>query len=188
LEGGASDERARTTSARGSHGTPSQPRHHALAPRRARSLRRPGCSYVPYQNSKLTMMLMPGLSGRSHTTVVVCASPAAEDAAETVEALRFGELCAVVESHARLPAASLMAETLRALEAEIGTTEAAIVRLERWETFLVEREDERADASGPDGARATERVLTTKLVGAEAERARLEELLLRRRELLGETA
>lgn len=136
------------------------------------------------------MLLQPGLSGRAQTVVVICASPEAEDAPETVEALRFGELCAVVESSAKLPSASLMAATLRALEEEIGRVEAAIVAKERWEVEVEHRVDERAalDQSGHDQARVQERVLKTKLVGAEAERAQLEELLERRRELLGEDA
>lgn len=147
-----------------------------------------GASHVPYHNSKLTQLLQPGLSGRAQTVVVVCASPEPEDAAETMEALRFGELCAVLESSAKMPTASLMAQTLRTLDSEIARVEALIKAKERWEVVTVHRADERAlaDQSGLDHARQTERLVTTKLVGAEAEREELEELLARRRELVGD--
>lgn len=144
---------------------------------------------MPYHNAKLTALLQPGLSGKAQTVVVVCASPEAVDASETVEALRFGELCAVLESSAKLPSASLMALTLRTLDAEIVKAEAAVVAKERWEVVVEHRIDERAkDDQGAHGQRGDvqERVAKTKLVGAEAEREQLEELLARRRELLGE--
>mmetsp|Transcript_8295 Transcript_8295/g.21225 ORF Transcript_8295/g.21225 Transcript_8295/m.21225 type:complete len:687 (+) Transcript_8295:46-2106(+) len=140
-----------------------------------------GASYVPYQDSKLTMLLQPGLSGQAQTVVVICASPEAEDAAETVETLRFGENCAVLESSSKPSSASLMAQTLRSLDSEIARVEAEVVAKERWEVVVEHRVDERAEHNQAE----LERVLVTKLVGAEAERADLEELLARRRELLG---
>mmetsp|Transcript_7890 Transcript_7890/g.21549 ORF Transcript_7890/g.21549 Transcript_7890/m.21549 type:complete len:685 (+) Transcript_7890:105-2159(+) len=153
-----------------------------------------GARYVPYQNSKLTQLLMPGLSGHAQTVVVVCGSTDPVDASETLEALRFGELCAVLESESKLPTASLMAQTLRTLDEQIAEVEKEIVAKERWETVVERRADERAFAAKGKGADYGESLVdtgveekrTAKLVGAEAERERLEELLERRRELLGE--
>jgi len=145
-----------------------------------------GARYVPYQNSKLTQLLMPGLSGRAQAVVIVCASSDPADAAETLEALRFGELAAVVESSAKLPTASLMAQTLRTLDAQIAAVEARIVERERWEMVVETRVDERAAFKESLVDTGVEEKRTFKLVGAEAEREMLEELLERRRELLGE--
>lgn len=137
---------------------------------------------------------MPGLSGHAQTVVVVCGSTDPVDASETLEALRFGELCAVLESESKLPTASLMAQTLRTLDEQIAEVEKEIVAKERWETVVERRADERAFAAKGKGADYGESLVdtgveekrTAKLVGAEAERERLEELLERRRELLGE--
>jgi len=74
-----------------------------------------------------------------------------------------------------------MAQTLRSLDSEIARVEAEVVAKERWEVVVEHRVDERAEHNQAE----LERVLVTKLVGAEAERADLEELLARRRELLG---
>ena len=45
---------------------------------------------VPFRDSKLTRLLRECLTGAAYTTLVVCASPAARDAAETLSSLRFG--------------------------------------------------------------------------------------------------
>ena len=42
-------------------------------------------AYIPYQDSKLTMLLSPGLGGDSKTSVVVCGSMDLENAKETVQ-------------------------------------------------------------------------------------------------------
>ena len=46
--------------------------------------------HKPYRNSKLTFLLRDALGGNSRTTLVVCCSPAADDAIETLSTLRFG--------------------------------------------------------------------------------------------------
>mmetsp|Transcript_25430 Transcript_25430/g.65726 ORF Transcript_25430/g.65726 Transcript_25430/m.65726 type:complete len:678 (-) Transcript_25430:87-2120(-) len=144
-----------------------------------------GHSHAPFQDSALTQLLRPGLSGRAQAVVLVCASPDPVDATETLEALRFGELAAVVESDSRQHStAALMAETLRALDTQIERVQQAIVSKERWEQVVERRADERAEGLVDTGV---EEKRTFKLVGAEAERTELEELLARRRELVGDT-
>ena len=81
--------------------------------------------YVPYQDSKLTMLLSPALGGDAKTTVVVTASMDSTNATETLQALHFGEVCGRVENSAaanvsgvtRLIAA--LDEEMAALEIEI---------------------------------------------------------------------
>ena len=46
--------------------------------------------HVPYRNSKLTMLLQPCLRRGCRVALIIAASPAATDAAETVQALAFG--------------------------------------------------------------------------------------------------
>lgn len=141
-------------------------------------------SHVPFHNSALTQLLRPALSGAAQAVVLVCASPDPVDASETLEALRFGELAAVVEGEARRHSpAALMAETLRALDARIDAVQAAVVAKERWEQRVETVRDERAEGLVDTGV---EQKKTFRLVGAEAERAELEELLARRRELVGD--
>ncbi|KAG2487000.1 hypothetical protein HYH03_014372 [Edaphochlamys debaryana] len=46
--------------------------------------------HVPYRDSKLTRVLQDSLGGTARTVLIVCCSPAAENAAETLSSLRFG--------------------------------------------------------------------------------------------------
>ena len=46
--------------------------------------------YVPFRNSKLTMVLKDALSGESKSAMIVCCSPSAADVDETDNTLRFG--------------------------------------------------------------------------------------------------
>ena len=144
--------------------------------------------YVPFQDSKLTMLLSEGLAS-SKTSVVVCGSMESKHAAETMAALRFGEKCALVETEARNKA-SLMASVLRALNAEIRILEEEIKRKERWE----QREEKRIDTLAEEGtfeaigAGGVEVRKVSVLTGAERERHTLEGLLRKRAELTGSTA
>ncbi|CAJ0580884.1 unnamed protein product, partial [Mesorhabditis spiculigera] len=47
-------------------------------------------SHIPYRDSKLTRILQESLGGNSRTTVVICASPAEYNEAETKSTLQFG--------------------------------------------------------------------------------------------------
>jgi len=136
--------------------------------------------YIPYQDSKLTMLLSAALGGNSKCAVLVTASLEPQNALETLQTLRFAERCANVENRTALTAAALRA-ALEKLDAEIKHIEEVIAKKERWESKVEMRPDM------VDGAvTGYERVTVSALVGAEVEREELEKLLKRRRELMGE--
>jgi hypothetical protein len=142
-------------------------------------------SYIPYQDSKLTMLLSTGLGGDSKTSVIICGNMDSAHAAETLNALRFGEKCSKVEQQARNNAA-ILASVLAKIDQDVAALEALIVQKERW----VERTEQRVDALAEQGTMeaAIGGVETKKVyvvMGAEEERIRLEELLLRKAELTG---
>jgi kinesin family protein 5 len=95
-----------------------------------------GSNYVPFQDSKLTMLLSTGLGGDCKTSIVICGSLEPRHAAETLAALRFGERCALVETEAK-NRANLLAGVLAKIEAEIVNLEKLIVQKERWEEIQV---------------------------------------------------
>lgn len=134
--------------------------------------------YVPFQDSILTKLLSGAFMGDSSKAVVlVTASPAAAHALQTLQALRFGERCGRIERAAgeiRVSAGALLQDAIDEIDASIAQLEEEIRRKERW----VNLRSHRADADGE------ETILTSKLVGAETERARLESLLRRRAALL----
>ena len=88
--------------------------------------------HVPYQHSKLTMLLSASLGGNAKTAVVVTASAEPRHAVESIQSLRFGERCRRVENQAGVSQAAL-ARALAAIDTEIEAVEALIVRDERWE-------------------------------------------------------
>jgi kinesin family protein 5 len=161
--------------------------------------------YIPYQDSKLTMLLQEGLGGRAKTTVVCCCSRDDVHAVETFQTLRFGERCAALTSSPEVTEKELM-RAIAALDAQIAELEQAIEKKERWEERRVKRVDERhgadveivkaelisqgrlqeAENVTGDALTGEEEVVTSVLVGAELERATLEKVLRTRRELLGE--
>ena len=145
--------------------------------------------YVPYQDSKLTMLLSPALGGDSKASVVICASMEDADAGETLQALRFGEQCANVANDAGQQASAL-AQLLDSADAEIAELEETIRRKERWEMVETVRADTLAEAGTYEAVRAAagggEVVRTSRLVGAERERKELVRLVRWRAELTGE--
>ena len=86
-------------------------------------------THIPYRSSKLTMLLKSALGGCSRTTAVVTASPAAEHGNETLNALRFGERCALITNTAQLGATS-MADAVAAVDAALGRCDRAIGAME----------------------------------------------------------
>lgn len=144
-----------------------------------------GQLYVPYQDSKLTMLLSSGLGGDSKTSVVVCASMETEHMAETMASMRFGERCALIETEARNNA-SMLADVLADLDCKIAALEAEIQAKERWEVRQVLRTDELAEEGTLEAALGGKEVkVVTVLVGAQRERRELEALLRQRATLTG---
>jgi hypothetical protein len=89
---------------------------------------------VPFRDSKLTRLLRECLTGAAYTTLVVCASPAARDASETLSSLRFGARAK------RLPCAPAANAA-----AEADTPAAAAARLAALAARLAERDAEVAE-------------------------------------------
>ena len=116
--------------------------------------------------------------------MLVTCSSADEHASETVDALRFGQ---AISSLALAPVQELntsaaTAAALRELDAEMEVVHAAIRAKEKWLT------SEGSVAEGGGGhcvAGGRIHTATTRIVGAEAEHARLEALLMRRQILCG---
>jgi len=92
---------------------------------------------VPYMDNKLTMLLEPVLSGGTRTTLIVCCRAEDQHAEETVQSLRFGEMCSYVQqdrSSGVVPDANnAVSQALKAIEAELRDVEAEIRQKERWE-------------------------------------------------------
>jgi len=171
---------------------------------------------VPFRDSRLTAVLEPALGGLARAAIVVCCSPEASHAEETVQSLRFGELCGRIEHirATRSDHSTEVARVLKQIDDQVAEIERQIREKERWEwrervrTDIVNtstaatarlNSDEEMELGGlgaveilPDSNSSTEhrevehRVWGQVLVGAEAEREQLEALLDRRRQLLGE--
>ena len=129
--------------------------------------------HVPFANSKLTSLLAPALGGNCKTAVIVTAAIEAEHAAETVQSLRFGELCSNVQTETH---SQLKVDTAE-LDSQIKSLEADIKRKEHWDVQSVEQQP---DAFG-DGGGVRQ---YTQLAGAESERELLETLLAKKAQLL----
>jgi len=146
--------------------------------------------YVPYQDSKLTMILQEALGGSARTLVLATATMDPDHADESLQTLRFAEMCSQVQKkHGANQVASIRV-ALEQIAEEVAQLEKAIVQKERWETRLVRRRDVDtvAGAFGEGKTVVREEVIPTSvLVGAEAERERLERLLKQQRELEGLT-
>lgn len=141
--------------------------------------------YIPFKDSKLTMLLSEGLGGNSKTSVIICANMDPEHATETVATLRFGERCALVETSATNNA-TMLANILAKLDEQIDSLEKEILQKERWEVKEEIRDDELAEEGTLEKAMGAKEVRKiTYLVGAEEERLRLGELLLQRAQFTG---
>eukprot|EP00930_Biecheleria_cincta_P095275 TRINITY_DN87253_c0_g1_i1.p1 TRINITY_DN87253_c0_g1~~TRINITY_DN87253_c0_g1_i1.p1 ORF type:complete len:771 (-),score=144.92 TRINITY_DN87253_c0_g1_i1:251-2563(-) len=171
---------------------------------------------VPFKDTKLTQLLEPALSGHSSTSVVVCCTPEEQHAEETVQSLRFGEMCGTVEQEMAGPsddANAAVQDALKRIDSEIEQLEAVILKKEKWEwretvrTDVVDEldnavvkvnEDEEMELGGKGAVEVqaddgTSKKHTTEhkvwgqvLVGAEEENKRREELIQMRLKLLGQ--
>ncbi|CAJ1358004.1 unnamed protein product [Effrenium voratum] len=170
---------------------------------------------VPFQDSKLTMLLQPALDGESCTSVVVCCAPENAHAEETVQSLRFGEMCSAVQQSggaAARDASAAVKSAMQRIDAEIKGLEAAIRQKERWEwrqtkrvdvvqemgdMVAINKEEEmelggrgvvefKADDGSAQKHTAEHEVWGQVLVGAEEENARRDELIKMKLRLLGD--
>ncbi|GMH63872.1 hypothetical protein TrST_g9268 [Triparma strigata] len=144
--------------------------------------------YVPYGDSKLTLLLSSGLGGDSKTSVVVCAAQEGKHSSETTAALLFGQACRKITKTA-MSGANMLADLIHKIDREIATVEAQIKAKERWEVKEEKRKDDRVEEGTVEalGFGGVEVKKSTVLVGAEAERKRLNELLMERAQLTGTT-
>lgn len=145
--------------------------------------------YIPYQDSKLTMLLSPALGGDSKAAVVVCSSMESIDAQESLAALRFGEQCSNVSNQVSQHSSGIL-HIIRALDTEMEELQALIKQKERWEEISFIRKDDLVEEGTYEASLAAktggEVVKTGKIVGAEEERKRLEQLIRRKAQLTGE--
>ena len=162
-----------------------------LALKKVIDARKENARYVPFQDSKLTMLLSCALGSDSKTMMVICGSMDKGNAAETLQALRFGENCAAVQMDAAVGRGTL-ASVLQAMDEDIKTLEAQILLKEHWEHTETVRKDALHEEGTLEAAQAAaaggEVVRASKLVGAEVEREQLELLLRKRAALTGEHA
>eukprot|EP00419_Tripos_fusus_P037393 CAMPEP_0172765166 /NCGR_PEP_ID=MMETSP1074-20121228/178736_1 /TAXON_ID=2916 /ORGANISM="Ceratium fusus, Strain PA161109" /LENGTH=285 /DNA_ID=CAMNT_0013600069 /DNA_START=87 /DNA_END=944 /DNA_ORIENTATION=+ len=101
---------------------------------------------VPFSDSKLTLLLEPALNGEAHTSIIVCGAPEDRHAEETVQSLRFGEMCSSVQHEAAERSASdeagwAVKSAVQQIDADIREVEAAIRSKERWEWRTITRVD-----------------------------------------------
>lgn len=136
-------------------------------------------NYIPYADSKLTMLLSPGLGGNSKSCVIICAAQDPSHAKETLNTIAFGRAISKVSNNfKRGNDEAMLQHLLEDLDRGIAECEEKIRRNERWET----KEERRLDRYGEVEIRKT-----TVLVGAESYRLELESLLHRRLQLAGTT-
>ncbi len=131
--------------------------------------------HIPYQDSKLTMILSTSLGGNARTVLVVTASQDPSNAVETFQSLRFGEQCTSIENTQLCMSKASVMQAIHDLDVRIRACEELVQKHERWETKKIVRRDLEGD----------EVVTVTVPVGAESYRQTLEDLLRRKNALLG---
>ena len=141
-------------------------------------------SYVPYQDSKLTMLLSAGLAG-GKTSIIICNNSYANHIIETISTLRFGEKCSQIEMEIRNNV-TVLESMLSSIDEEIKELEHQIVLKERWETIEEKRQDILAEEGTVEaGQGGIEKRYISILTGAEYERNRLDDLIRQRADLTG---
>jgi len=134
--------------------------------------------FVPYADSKLTMMLSSGLGGDSKTAVIVCGAQEAEHGSETIAAMKFGQTCRGISNTARTTA-NMLQELLQNINDGIHECEENIKKHERWESRDVKHYD--------DNGNVIDVRKVTAVVGAEKYREQLLVLIRQKMELTGES-
>jgi len=135
-------------------------------------------SVIPYNDSRLTQLLRSALGGDSKTTVVVTCSMEPRHAIETIQALRFGEKCAVVQNVGG-QRVSTIADQVASLDNDIAKCREEIRKKEHWLNQAAENKAS-FELEGHTTTKST-------MVGAEEEGARLTKLLEWRAQLLGDS-
>lgn len=133
--------------------------------------------HVPYSDSKLTLLLSPGLGGDSQTSVIVCGAQEGRHVAETIGAMRFGQVCRGISNTAQANA-NIVQDLFQKINEGIAECEENIKKHERWES----RED---NQYGVDGEVIEVRQKTV-VVGAEEWHERLTSLIRQKMELTGD--
>jgi hypothetical protein len=135
--------------------------------------------YIPFADSKLTMLLSAGLGGNSKTCVVICATQDPDHAKETLSTVAFGRAISKVSNESKIGEDEAMLQSLlQQIDTDIDQCEIKIRENERWETS----EQRTLDVYGEVEIRET-----SVLVGAESHRFKLEKLLDKRAGLTGTT-
>ncbi len=89
--------------------------------------------HIPYRDSKLTRILQTSLGGNSRTCLVITASPAMCNSAETLSTCRFGARARFVKNNAkinRLPTVTELECTIKRLTRELNRSNQRVSRLE----------------------------------------------------------
>jgi kinesin family protein 5 len=76
--------------------------------------------HVPYYESRLTLLLRSALGGNSRTAVVICCHKEDRHGDETLQALSFGERCAMVSNRAHAAMASSVSEATAAIDSALA--------------------------------------------------------------------
>lgn len=134
-------------------------------------------SFVPYTDSKLTMMLSAGLGGDSKTSIIVCGAQEQQHGHETIAAMKFGQVCRGIYNTAKITNSNIVQELLENINKKIAACEDNIRKFERWET--------RKQVHKLDDGRIEEKVVTV-VTGAEKYREELSQLVQQKMELTGD--
>ncbi len=135
-------------------------------------------SFIPYTDSKLTMMLSTGLGGNSKTAFIVCGAQEQRHGAETIASMKFGQTCRGISKIAGKATTNMLQELLRNINDRIAECEENIKKHERWEVKEVLK---------PVGDGKEELRKVTVVVGAEEYREQLSTLIRQKLELTGDS-
>ena len=135
-------------------------------------------SFVPYSDSKLTMMLSTGLGGDSKTAVVVCGAQEQRHGTETIAAMKFGQTCRGISNKVVTTSTNMLQELLQTINDRIMECEGNIKKYERWEERAIEHHLDNGEV---------EIRKVTEVVGAEEYREQLTNLIRQKMELTGDT-
>jgi len=86
--------------------------------------------HVPYYESRLTLLLRSALGGNSRTAAVICCHKEDRHADETLQALSFGERCAMVSNSVHAAMASSSSEAVAAIDAALAECKKRLEGLE----------------------------------------------------------